>query len=79
MRKNAAERGLVLAAGHGAIEVVTNQPWEMQRLHVRFDVRLASGRPLMADVNYIVDRTQHCPVSVNLRSVADSKTALVFV
>lgn len=78
MRENAAERGLVLASAHGSIEVVTNQPWEMQKLHVRFDVRLKSGRPAEDDVDYIVDRMQHCPVSVNLRSVPDSKITLDF-
>jgi hypothetical protein len=79
MRKNAAERGLVLGSAHGSIEVVNNEPWEMQRLHVRFDARLESGRPSADDVSYIVDRMQYCPVSVNLRGVSDSKTALVFI
>lgn len=79
MRKNAAERGLVLDSAHGSIEVTTNQPWEMQRLHVRFEARVHSGRPSADDVSYIVDRMRHCPVSVNLRSVPHTKTDLVFL
>jgi hypothetical protein len=79
MRKNAAERGLVLGSAHGSIEVVTNQSWEMQRLQVRFEARLDSGRPSADVVSHIIDRMQHCPVSVNLRSVTDSGTAVVFV
>lgn len=51
----------------------------MQRLHLQFDARLASGRPSADDIDYIIERMQHCPVSVNLRHVADSKTVLAFL
>lgn len=79
LRKNAAEHGLMLASGHGSIEIVTNGAWELQRLHLQFDARRASGRASPDDIDYIVERMQHCPVSVNLRHVADSKTVLALV
>jgi hypothetical protein len=79
MRTNAAERALLLDSAHGHIEVVADRDWVVQKLHVRFEARLASGTPAAGDVDYIVDRMQHCPVSINLREVADSRTAVDFI
>lgn len=79
MRTNADERGLVLASATGSIDVLTDQDWVLQKLHVCFDAQLRSGTPSAGDVDYIVDRMQHCPVSVNLREVADSQTRLEFL
>ena len=38
-----------------------------------------SGTPAPGDVDYIVERMQHCPVSINLKDVADSRTAVDFI
>jgi hypothetical protein len=78
MRTNAAERGLLLDAARGSIEVVADQDWVVQKLHVRFQGQLQSGTPAPGDVGYIIDRMQHCPVSINLKDVADSHTAVDF-
>ncbi len=78
MRTNAAERGFALESADGSIEVTASQDWVLQQLNVHFDARLQSGAPGAEDVDYIVDRMRHCPVSVNLRDVADSRTTLAF-
>jgi len=51
----------------------------VQKLHVHFQGQVQSGAPAAGDVDYIVDRMRHCPVSINLREVADSRTAVDFV
>jgi hypothetical protein len=79
MRTNADERGLVLASATGAIDVLTDQDWVLRKLHVRFEAELRSGMPSPGDVDYIVDRMQHCPVSVNLREVADTTTRVELI
>ena len=78
MRTNAAERGLLLDSARGCIEVAADSDWVMQKLHVHFQARLQSGAPAAGDIDHIVDRMQHCPVSINLREVADSLTTVEF-
>jgi hypothetical protein len=79
MRTNADERGLVLASSTGSIDVLADSDWVVQKLHVRFEARLNSGKPSPDDVDYIVDRMQHCPVSVNLAGIGDSRTRVEFL
>ncbi|MGB5305821.1 MAG: hypothetical protein WBN51_08330 [Gammaproteobacteria bacterium] len=76
MRLNCAERGLMLESASGAIEVMAGEDWIMRKLHVHFDARLKSGSPVADDATYIIERMQQCPVSINLKDVADSKTEL---
>ena len=79
MRVNAHERGLVLSSAVGSVEVLSDEQWVLQRLQVNFEAQLASGAPSREDVDYIIARMQHCPVSVNLREVADSGIRVEFV
>ena len=76
MRLNCAERGLMLESATGAIDVAAGEDWIMRKLHVHFDARLKSGSPVDDDVIYIVERMRQCPVSVNLKDIADSKTEI---
>lgn len=76
MRLNCAERGLMLESANGTIKIRTNADWQMQQMHIGFTGQLKSGTPARADIDYIVDRMQHCPVSSNIREPADSKTTL---
>jgi hypothetical protein len=75
---SAAERGLRLANAQGTINVVTDSDWVIRRLHIRFAARLASGIPTAQDVEAIVARMGGCPVSRNLRNIADSRTTVEF-
>ena len=76
MRLNCAERKLMLEAADGSIDVVASEAWELEQLHINFSGRLKSGSPVEGDIDYIVDRMQHCPVSMNLKPVDDSHTGL---
>ena len=77
MRLNCAERGLLLESASGTIDIRTNADWQVQQMHIGFTAKLKSGTPAPADIDYIIDRMQHCPVSINIREPADSKTTLV--
>jgi hypothetical protein len=78
MRSNAAERGLLLDSAGGSIEVLADNGWVLQKLHVDFDVKLQSGNPSPQDVDYIIDRMRHCPVSANIKNVPDTQTRVEF-
>ena len=76
LRTNCAERGLLLDSAEGAIELVASEDWEVQKLHVNFDISLKSGHPSGDDVSYIIERMKQCPVSRNLKAIPDSETVL---
>ena len=78
-RTNAAERDLVLASSKGHIHVVADEDWHIQRIEVRFEGVLHSGTPTQSDIDYIIDRMGHCPVSTNMLKPADSSTMVTFL
>jgi hypothetical protein len=78
MRKNAAERNLVLDSAVGSIEVTADDEWNMRKLHIHFDGRLKSGTPTDDDIVFIVERMGHCPVSTNLKTPPDTETTVSF-
>ena len=76
MRLNCAERGLLLASANGTLDIRANADWVVQQMHIGFTGKLKSGTPAQNDLDYIVDRMKHCPVSMNTREVPDSRTTL---
>ncbi|MCP4409626.1 MAG: hypothetical protein GY807_18125 [Gammaproteobacteria bacterium] len=78
LRTNAAERGLLMDHAIGSIHMVTTEDWDLRRLHVRFDVTLVSGRASSDETNHIIGRMKQCPVSRNIRDIAEDKTELRF-
>lgn len=76
MRVNCAERGLMLESAGGTIDVVASDEWVVEQLHIDFSGKLKSGSPGPGDIDSIIDRMRHCPVSMNLKTVADSHTGL---
>jgi hypothetical protein len=66
LRTNSAERNLLLESATGDLQVTTNEVWRIQSAIVTFNVKLKSGLPTEDDINYIIDRMGHCPVSTNL-------------
>ena len=76
MRVNCAERRLMLESAKGSIDVVASEEWVLEQLHIDFSGKLKSGSPEPGDIDHIIDRMRHCPVSMNLRTVADSYTGL---
>ncbi len=73
-RTNCAERGLALASAEGELEVATDREWVIQRMQVSFAGRLASGIPTREAIDYIAERMGHCPVSANLKPIAERET-----
>ena len=76
LRTNCAEQGLLLDSAEGAIELVASEDWEVQKLHINFDIRLKSARPSEDDLSYIIERMKQCPVSRNLKPITDSETVV---
>ncbi len=78
LRTNAAERGLILESSRGSIHVVTSEDWDLEKVHVSFDAKLASGSATPEDFDYIIGRMKQCPVSKNLSKEATMETVLHF-
>jgi hypothetical protein len=66
MRTNSAERNLLLESSTGEMKIIAGEFWDIKDATITFNVRLKSGSPTDDDINYIIDRMQHCPVSSNL-------------
>ena len=77
-RVNAAERGLVLDSSIGRLHIVTDEDWRIQSIDIQFDGILRSGDPTQDDIDYIVDRMAHCPVSSNLVKPTQHSTRISF-
>ena len=76
MRLNCAERGLLLESASGSILVRASADWVVRQLHIGFTGTLKSGTPTQDDLDYIIDRMKHCPVSTNLKEAPDTRTTL---
>lgn len=78
-RLNAAERNLTLASSKGFITIGTDSHRVIQSLNVEFTGTLKSGTATDDTVDYIKDRMQLYPVSINLKNIADNNTSVSFV
>ncbi|MGD8620127.1 MAG: hypothetical protein PVH54_13195 [Gammaproteobacteria bacterium] len=79
LRLNCAERGLLLDTTEGYIHITTTEDWVICDLRVEFTGNLRSGSPTQDDLDYVVDRMEHCPVSRNLNYLSAGHTRLVLV
>ena len=79
LRINAKERGLVMESMQGLIDITAAENWIIQKREIQFDVVLASGTPSQDDMDYITERMQHCPSTINLRDTPDAVTRVNFV
>lgn len=73
-RTNAAECKLELESSTGRIRTVTDEHWRIQKLDIQFDGILKNGRVEQANIDYIIERMSHCPVSSNMIQPADHST-----
>ena len=78
LRSNAKERNLVMRSAKGTIDLGASDDWKIQELRISFDIDLATGTPTQSDIDYIVDRMQHCPASVNLADIPQFDTTVSF-
>jgi hypothetical protein len=79
LRLNCVERGLLLDSGEGFIHVITTEDWVLSDMRVEFTGKLRSGTPTQDDLDYVIDRMEHCPVTRNLNYHAAGHTRLVLV
>ena len=79
LRTNATERELALTSSRGELLVEASEDWRLEKVYIRFDIRLASGEPNDDDIDYIVSRMKQCPVSKNLPQDIDIHTSIEFI
>jgi len=79
LRLNCAEKGILLERLDGEMHLSTDEDWNIRHLLLSFSARLRTGEPDDATVGYIIERMQQCPVSKNMRPVADTNILLAFV
>ena len=78
LRSNGAEQNLAYSDSKGAILVETSEDWQLQKVEVRFNVKLSSGDAGKDSIDYIVSRMKQCPVSKNLPQDIDIHTSIEF-
>lgn len=78
MRLNAAERGVRLHSCEGTLHIAAGEDWNIERLDVDLVAQAAGAVPGADTVDYIIERMQHCPVSVNLQHNMNCHTRLEF-
>jgi hypothetical protein len=66
MRTNAAECDVQLESATGELYIETDENWEIKRAEVAFVAKLRSGEVTDENLDYIIERMHHCPVSSNL-------------
>jgi uncharacterized OsmC-like protein len=78
LRTNATERNLAFKSSRATFLVETSEDWLLEKVYVKFIVKLAAGEANDDDTDYIVSRMQQCPVSKNLPKNIDIDTSVEF-
>ena len=78
LRTNGSERDLQFASSRGRIRVEASEDWHLEKVDVRFDVKLARGDAGTDDIDYIMSRMKQCPVSKNFPPGIDVHTGIEF-
>jgi uncharacterized OsmC-like protein len=78
LRTNGSERNMAFASSQGEILVETSEEWIMEKVDVRFDVKLVAGEASTDNIDYIISRMKLCPVSKNLPQAIESLTSVEF-
>jgi uncharacterized OsmC-like protein len=78
LRTNATERQLTFKSSRAELLVETSEDWFLEKVYVKFIVKLAAGTANENDIDYIVSRMQQCPVSKNLPQGIDIETSVEF-
>ncbi|RKZ66625.1 MAG: hypothetical protein DRQ44_06495 [Gammaproteobacteria bacterium] len=77
-RNNAAEYGLVLDSSEGLITVIADKHRSIETLNVEFKGKLKKGEATKEKVDSISARMALCPVSINLKDIANSHITASF-
>ena len=78
LRTNATERNLAFKSSRAELLVETSEDWFLEKVYVKFIVKLAAGEANDDDTDHIVSRMQQCPVSKNLPQGIDIDTSVEF-
>ncbi len=78
LRKNATERKLAFKSSRAELLVEAGDDWLLEKVYVKFIVKLAAGEANDDDNDYIVSRMKQCPVSRNLSQGIDIHTSVEF-
>lgn len=78
LRTNAAERDIVLSSLAGEMQIVAGEFWDIKTIDLHFEAKIKSGTASDNDMNYIVDRMTHCPVSSNLPKHIHPNNSVIF-
>jgi uncharacterized OsmC-like protein len=78
LRTNATERNLDFKSSRATLLVEASEDWLLEKVHVKFIVKLAAGKANDDDIDYIVSRMKQCPVSKNLPQGIDIDTSIEF-
>ena len=78
LRTNATERKLAFKSSRAELMVEASEDWLLEKVYVKFFVKLAAGEANDDDTDYIVSRMQQCPVSKNLPQDIDIDTSVEF-
>ena len=78
LRINATERKLAFKSSRAELLVEASEDWLLEKVYVKFIVKLAAGKANENDIDYIVSRMQQCPVSKNLPQGIDIETSVEF-
>ena len=73
------EKGLILDSAKGSVELLADEDWFVQSLHISFVGKLRECAAREEDLAYIMERMKRCPVSINLKEFPDSRTELYLV
>jgi hypothetical protein len=77
-RNNAAKYGLVLDSSEGLITVIADKHRSIETLNVEFKGKLKKGEATKEIVDSISARMALCPVSINLKDIANSHITASF-
>lgn len=78
LRTNATERKLAFKSSRAELLVEASEDWFLEKVYVKFIVKLAAGKANENDIDYIVSHMQQCPVSKNLPQGIDIDTSVEF-
>ena len=77
-KNNAAEYGLILNSSEGLITVIADEHRDIETLNVEFKGKLKKGTATKDIVASITARMQLCPVSINLKNIANNHIVASF-
>ena len=77
-RNNAAEYGLSMNSSEGLITVIADEHRSIESLHGEFKGTLKKGTATDEMTSSITARMGLCPVSINLKDIADKKINVSF-